>query len=122
MQRVTRSATAKKKQQPEEPVRQALKIKLNAGQVQAAIQLAQVQKRKTAIKKAATIEAELRHAKETELQEALQATGTTTPRDVSAASEVPELAENDGVDKRGLWSSVEGEVVGGPKEGMPLVF
>lgn len=121
MQRVTRSV-ATNKNQPEEPAQHVLKIKLSTKQVQTAVQLAQVQKRKTAVEEAATIEAKLRQAKETELQEALQVTRPMAPKDIPVTDKLPELTANDGVDECDQSSDVEGESVDGLKEGTPLVF
>ena len=130
MRHITRSVSAKQNQQPEEPVKQRPKIKLNVGQVQAAIQLVQVRKQENAIAKAATIEAGLCQAKEMEIQEALQVNRSVASGDVSETNESPERTtdeppeptKNDGVDERGSCSSIKGKTVGGLREGTPLVF
>lgn len=104
------------------PTRPVLKIKLTAGQVRTAAQLAATAKQRADIEKAAAIETQLRQDREVELQEALQITRHTVSRQVSAKIP-PELAVSDAAGEHGLQSDIGAEEdEGRPEEGTPLVY
>lgn len=120
---VTRRATAaanetKGTNEPPKP----LKIKLKLGQVKAAIKLAAAEKQKVAIEEAATLEAELRQARATELQEALQVTRSTALGQAPTMDAPPEQSAAEVVNEHGPYQTVRGEEERAePKVGTPLV-
>lgn len=118
---ITRRAAANKANGSKEPTKPILRVKLTLGRVRTAVQLATAQEQKTAIEEAATIEAGLRRAREIELQEALQVTRPTTPRQVPVTDALLEPVAGSTVGESSPCSNPEGEV-SGSEEGTPLVY
>ena len=118
---ITRRAAANKANGSKEPTKPVLKVKLTLGRVQTAVQLAMAQEQKTAIEEAATIEAGLRRARERELQEALQVTRPTTPRQVPVMDVPLEPVVGSTVGESSPCSNPGGEASGSEEE-IPLVY